>query len=1082
MVQPAQYGGRGAIYDWVPDLSDRNWNGIPRWEAGTPDFGDGDERSSDSELPFPIPDSITPTFMPDVRDRDRELPEESPPESIEGDPTLYGNTYDGLLRRYENDEAKWRRVRQAFDATQDIHQSRRTRDEREISEALNGTLTERIRRGEIPLAVEGSPTDGDAIDQSVDLYLLAMRDRLIRNFEMLAIQMETEGGEDEMLARVRSFEGQLHVARFAADVDEIQRRIQNVEEVLYQRAIDPETDVPSNVTLGAMFDPTRQAIWSRGQSPRLETQRAIIENAINNPKDLENLDAAIRRLDDRIDLLDAEIAKKDEPWTERVGKQVERNELDKIRSDAKVARRRIAEVLSSAEESDNRQTDGDDGSATSDLSPEVRANVKRARMTRRAFYADLLKEWEETPPEAPLKTLARHRAVQREFVAKVEEEQELLEYNAALGDSAELRRGRLELSKAYQEEHKKFLDDLSELSDRMGWTATPSPDPTFRISDYAAHRYIVDAIKTDDIEKIADAFSVVPPDIEKEISSDPDLERAATNRRVVEYDLEVLQSAIQAYGDENEESLAAFLDPERYHREMAKSHLKAGSVMGGDASEFAMADFHKDMALRYAGLMSRHRAKAAQSEEEAPDAPAVQRPALSAEEADKYGDATTKIEDHLTEMQERIEEVANNLFNPPNMNIRRTRTQSNNVAFAHLSNAAMRQEFTALEYEGMAARLSEGKRLFEHEREKVLRDLRSAGVDAEQFSNEMLINALLDLASAERDMAARSVESMGAYLDSPELSRAEMRVARSKFAKRYFDQARRRRNLLRSYLDNAYGGSTPWRNQQDIPDLLNEIQGLRESIDYLDGDENQDEIDLIEDEINSLKSIIEDWVKNAFELEEFEARGGIKFRTSVRVDIPDEGDKIEIDGTIWATKPNGGENSVGSFSRTITDTTISNDSMSIRDESVKNSGFQGVFNPHVWLWASNSGINEVIVSAGDQGPYVWGRVGFRGGTSKANIRFAMTDALEEFDSGDKDGIIRTDLDAQMVRYLLHLMEAGVDIELPEFIVATSDYSDFSGMDRDDREQEVFDWWINNVPFGDGAIDLWSEYYQEMYGA
>lgn len=1071
MVQPAQYGGRGAIYDWVPDLSDRNWNGIPRWEAGTPDFGDGDERSSDSELPFPIPDSITPTFMPDVRDRDRELPEESPPESIEGDPTLYGNTYDGLLRRYENDEAKWRRVRQAFDATQDIHQSRRTRDEREISEALNGTLTERIRRGEIPLAVEGSPTDGDAIDQSVDLYLLAMRDRLIRNFEMLAIQMETEGGEDEMLARVRSFEGQLHVARFAADVDEIQRRIQNVEEVLYQRAIDPETDVPSNVTLGAMFDPTRQVIWNRGQSPRLETQRAVIENAINNPKDLENLDAAIRRLDDRIDLLDAEIAKKDEPWTERVGKQVERNELDKIRSDAKVARRRIAEVVRSAEESDNQETDGDDGSATSDLSPEVRANVKRARMTRRAFYADLLKGWEETPPEAPLKILARHRTVQRDLVSKVEEEQELLEYNAALGDSAELRRGRLELSKAYQEEHKKFLDDLSELSDRMGWTATPSPDPTFRISDYAAHRYIVDAIKTDDIEKIADAFSVVPPDIEKEISSDPDLERAATNRRVVEYDIEVLQSAIQAYGDENEESLAAFLQQERYHREMAKSHLKAGSVMGGDASEFAMADFHEDMALRYAGLMSRHRAKAAQSEEEAPDAPAVQRPALSAEEADKYGDATTKIEDHLTEMQERIEEVANNLFNPPNMNIRRTRRQSNNVAFAHLSSAAMRQEFTALEYEGMAARLSEGKRLFEYEREKVLRDLRSAGVDAEQFSNEMLINALLDLASAERDMAARSVESMGAYLDSPELSRAEMRVARSKFAKRYFDQARRRRNLLRSYLDQAYGGRTPWRESVDVTELLDEIRSLDED----DDDDMQRREEIV--------AVLEDWVQSAFTLGPFEGRDGIEFTTSAQLDTDSlsEG-KMEVSGFIRAAKGGGRQDTVGSFTRTITSGNISNDSMALNDHSVRNSGFQGVFNPHVWLWASNAGINEVIVSAGDQGPYVWGRVGFRGGTDKANIRDAMTDALEEFDSGDKDGIIRTDLDAQMVRYLLHLMEAGVDIELPEFIVATSDYSDFSGMDRDDREQEVFDWWINNVPFSDGAIDLWGEYYEEMYGA
>lgn len=1025
----------------------------------------------------PQPDRIPQPPSADEAPRPQAEAEADDPEV-----SAYKNTYDGLLRRYMDDPANFRRVEQAVNATEDIHKSRRNRDNDEISAALNGTLAQRIRSGELPPAVEGSPSDDETADQSVDLYLIAMRDRLARNLEMIAIQVESEGGIDAMLTRPNTLEGRLRVARFAADIEEMEQRIANVDEVLRSRGLNPQSDVPANATLGAMFNPTLQAIWGRAQTPRLDVQRAVVQNAINdNPEDLVKLDDVIQRLQGRIDLLDAEIAKKDEPWTERVGRQVERNQLDKIRSDAKVARRRLAEVLRSAEESDNQQTDGDDGSATSDLSPELRANVKRARMTRRAFYADLLKGWEETPPEAPLKMLARHRTVQRDFVSKVEEEQELLEYNAALGDSAELRRGRLELSKAYQEEHKKFLDDLVELSDRMGWTATPSPDQPFRISNDATQRYIADAIKTDDIEKIADAFSIAPPEIEKEISADPDLERAATNRRAVEYDLEVLQSAIQTYKDEGEDSVTPFLEQERYHREMARSHLKAGSLMGGDASEFAMADFHQDMALRYAGLMSRHRAKATQSEEEAPDTPAVERPVLGAEDADKYGDAATKIEDHLTEMQEQIEEVANNLFNSPN--IRRTRRQSNNVAFAHLSSAAMRQEFAALEYEAMAKRLSEGKPLYPHESEKVLRELRSAGVSSDQWNNDMIINALLDLASTERDMAARTVESMGAYLDSPELSRSEMRAARSKFAKRYFDQVRRRRNLLRSYLDDTFGGSTPWRNQPDIGDLLSEIQQLQESLDDLDEDnyEDEDDIDQIKDQISTLKSMIEDWVKSAFELEEFEGRGGVKFRTTVNVGIPGE-NQIDINGIIYATKPNGSERDVGSFYRTINGTEISNDSMSIRDTSVRNSGFQGVFNPHVWLWASNAGISEVVVSAADEGPYVWGRVGFRGGASKSDIRNAMIDALDEFEGGDTDGIIRTDLDAQMVRYLLHLMESGDTVELPEFIVATSDYSNLTGMDRDDREEFVFQWWLDNVPFSSGSIDLWNQYYEEMYGA
>lgn len=226
------------------------------------------------------------------------------------------------------------------------------------------------------------------------------------------------------------------------------------------------------------------------------------------------------------------------------------------------------------------------------------------------------------------------------------------------------------------------------------------------------------------------------------------------------------------------------------------------------------------------------------------------------------------------------------------------------------------------------------------------------------------------------------------------------------------------RKFLASYLNKRHGETAePWR--LDSPDSENiskeELARLQRIV--VNAGWNQTP------ESEAARRRINDWVRAAYQHETVDVKGGKR----MRILIPDNAISIERDKINFAADIQGYDEAanrwvtVGSSSRAIDPVagSIYNGSQFIRDVQWKNSGWQTIYNPHAYLWARHAGFETVSVSAADEGPYVWGRMGFR--DSSPNMGRQLHDGfkimLDDYRAG-RPSLIKSQDDADAIAYLL----------------------------------------------------------------
>lgn len=1039
---------------WIPDRTDNSWDSVPPGsEPWHPDvdrrkFSRSREEVSPGGGRSPRGERSLEDLEPPRLDLDEPLP---PRRGDLGDLDFYGP----IEEDYVDDPPAQRRVRQAREYTERIYADRRANDERQIAEATDGTLAARIRDGQIAPAVEGDIESDEVIDQSVDLSLVALRDRLYQHLDRIASNIEAEGGVAAFLNRSGSIEERLSAARTLSDFTEGQRRLARVDAILESRGLSSR-DVPSNVTLGAMFDPGRENNWRHTRGISVATQRGRFEalKLIDND-DLASLDEFIAGLDRQIRSIDREVEKPGELWPEKVSKQVLRNQLAAILDDAKRHRVARAALLrpASAQETIAGAEVGDDG-----LTSAERVDLDKLRRRERSYFSGLLAEVRDDADGVTLPFIQLHTN-QQDLLNNLADANMPREGEGSAAEGAKWR--------IMAEEHQKFLDEIRDIYEQR--QAAPEVVVTApKLEDIPLQNDIDAVIAGGDMEAIAEALSKPTEAIMLHLSAEPDPDRAARMRDAILADLDELKHAVEEYAQSDTKATTRFRENLNYHRETANQALAYASI--AEESERpsleAQLEFHEEMIRRYQAFIGMHESAVTGAETDAGDISA-ERPKLSPR---TLSDEDQQLFDELaTAYTDRAEEEQQGLEDQVYASVARLRERGadrpEQNALLMLLESADNKDRKAFLYEYAAERVASGTMGSGERRTILTRTLAFAQIP-EDVNDDVLINWLLHAAEVNRNNARRTVEQASPYLGQVEMTAAEVISARAKFNKRYYDQARRRRNLLRSYLNARWGDQTPWRLQADIVSVL--------------GDSDPDE---------GIDPAIVDFVEKAFLLEEFEGRDGYFFKTTIDTPSLDWDRDVTVQGSIWGRGgPDGYDwQVIGNFTRTLhRDGSISNNSMAINAPEFKNAGFQGVFNPHVWLWASEAGFDRVDVSAASDGPYVWGRVGFRGGIYFDEMRDRLLEALDEYDNGDTDGLIRTFRDAQMVRYLLALAKMQGDddsngIGLPEFIVATSDYSGLSGWERKERERYIYNWWKLNVPFGSGEVLLGDEYHRTMYG-
>lgn len=352
--------------------------------------------------------------------------------------------------------------------------------------------------------------------------------------------------------------------------------------------------------------------------------------------------------------------------------------------------------------------------------------------------------------------------------------------------------------------------------------------------------------------------------------------------------------------------------------------------------------------------------------------------------------------------------------------------------------------------------------IFEHEdarlQQKLAREI-IEGID----------RRLTQMGRNDRIVRNRKIREQGQGIVDPLEDRAEA------FAQLRKDKilSRARRSYAK-YFQQRYGAARPWQ-ERNLNPSTEDLSALTREAQTDGGAEGR------------LTEIMKRW----FELDDVEGRDGFKFRTRVETTYATWGNSIKVGGRIEAWDAASGRwRHVGNFDRTINpdDKDIFNSSMFFASSldvqpgedfddlyafanEAKGKDFANVFNNHVWTWAKSAGFEKIRVSTASDGPYVWGRVGFRSSYRDDYRTLANTFGQEvaRYRAGE-GSIIRSDADADMIEYLVRKSnDVGHD---PRQAPAHFDYLIALGEpDSGDRKEELYTWFKNYAPLQSGAIDL-----------
>lgn len=239
-----------------------------------------------------------------------------------------------------------------------------------------------------------------------------------------------------------------------------------------------------------------------------------------------------------------------------------------------------------------------------------------------------------------------------------------------------------------------------------------------------------------------------------------------------------------------------------------------------------------------------------------------------------------------------------------------------------------------------------------------------------------------------------------------------------------------------------------------------------------------------------------DWAKQIYQIDELVSPSGAIFKTVIKLSDSDftrmqkEG-YMTVDGNIFAKDPKTDELVIaGSFSRTISayDGNVSHVAMDVTAnrtpeymrESVRSSGFATLFNGHAAVWLKGAGFDGATVSAVDDGPFVWPRLGFR--TDERSdidgIHAEIRSQLDNYRSGETS-IIANDRDAAKIQFLLDQPRSdggsSSDVQHTDFILALSN--------RDDPDQVVRNYFRvlphdNSSRWGQGVLEFTNQNFPD----
>lgn len=310
-----------------------------------------------------------------------------------------------------------------------------------------------------------------------------------------------------------------------------------------------------------------------------------------------------------------------------------------------------------------------------------------------------------------------------------------------------------------------------------------------------------------------------------------------------------------------------------------------------------------------------------------------------------------------------------------------------------------------------------------------------------------------------------------------------------------------RRERLARLVEATYGDASivPWEKRRQLvgepPINPDNIQEKAQNWTRLSAEERAD-----------IKSFLETMYTVKYE------NDGVLYETA-SVSIQPENGSFAVSGVIRATGPNGISREVGRFTRYIgydgnrrnsrslyssylgitnmdmaTGRRVgySNDRRLVYQDTgtlvpedallTRNNGFATAFNNHAWGFARDAGFTQVNVNAGlDDGPYVWGRVGYRTASDTANQRL-WTEAKSQvtaFRQG-RNSIIKNEKQAQLVEYLAEQARSqnyawASAPDRMELIYAL-EHSPGNTSPKN-REREVRNWVQAHLSMGAGTISL-----------
>ena len=282
---------------------------------------------------------------------------------------------------------------------------------------------------------------------------------------------------------------------------------------------------------------------------------------------------------------------------------------------------------------------------------------------------------------------------------------------------------------------------------------------------------------------------------------------------------------------------------------------------------------------------------------------------------------------------------------------------------------------------------------------------------------------------------------------NPELARqAEQRVK---------DAIEGRQRTLALHLDRQYGaGNAPWKEMtlQKRQELLRDAQGRGP-------------------EASAARNQLEAWAKAMYSHPEIQGSNGKTYRSVATASL--SGNQITVSVNFEVKNANGTWTNMGDSSRylDLNAGVVRNGTMFIRGNDHKNNGIQTVYNQHAFMYAKAAGFEKITVGTADDGPYVWGRIGFEAPIPNTHVSNLNTQ-LNAFRRGDTS-IIKNEEDANIIEYLIEKHKDNPNsVRHMDFIYAlTNPYGNDEREAKRARDKELRDWFATNMGLGSGTFYL-----------